>query len=86
MISSLAARYVTPQFLLPNQLASIVRELANDEILSGTKLSPAILIGQEAIFYEKQMVLEVSLLTTGISVVLGVPMNSKSSTFTVYHF
>ena len=31
------------------------------------------------------MVLEVSLLTTSISVVLGVPMNSKSSTFNVYH-
>ena len=35
-ISSLAAGYVTPQFLLPDQLASIVRELANDEILRGT--------------------------------------------------
>ena len=31
------------------------------------------------------MVLEVSLSTTGISVVLGVPMNSKSSTCNVYH-
>ena len=31
------------------------------------------------------MVLEVSLFSTGISVVLGVPMNSKSSTFNVYH-
>ena len=39
-ISSLAAGYVTPQFLLPDQLASIVRELANDEILRGTKLFP----------------------------------------------
>ena len=84
-ISSLAAGYVTEQFLLPDQLASIVRELANDEILRGTTLSPAIRVGQEAIYYEIQMVLEVSLLTTGISVVLGVPMNSESSTFNVYH-
>ena len=52
-ISFLAAGYVTlPQFLLPDQLASIVRELANDEILRGTKLSPAIRVGQEAIYYE----------------------------------
>ena len=31
-ISSLAAGYVTPQFLLPSQLATIVSELASDEI------------------------------------------------------
>ena len=37
---SLAAGYVTPQFLLPDQLASIVKELANDEILRRTKLPP----------------------------------------------
>ena len=39
---SLAAGYVTPQFFLPDQLASIVKELANDEILRRTKLSSAI--------------------------------------------
>ena len=82
-ISSLAAGYVSPQFLLPSQLASIVSELAHDEILRGTKLSPAIHVGQEAIYYELQMVLEVSLLPKGISVVLGVPMNSKRP-FNVY--
>ena len=76
-ISSLAAGYVTPQFLLPSQLATIVSELASDEIFRGTKLSPAIRAGQEAIYYEIQMVLEVSLLSRGISVVLGIPMNSK---------
>ena len=32
-LSSLAAGYVTPQFLLPDQLDSIEKELANDEIL-----------------------------------------------------
>ena len=84
-ISSLAAGYVTPQFLLPAHLSQIVNELANDEILRGTKLSPAIRPGQEAIYYEIQLVLEVSLLSRGISVVLGIPMNSRSSSFNVYH-
>ena len=84
-LSSLAAGFVTPQFLLPDQLATIVQELATDEILRGTKLSPAIQVDQEAIYYEIQLVLEVTLLSTGLSVVLGVPMNSKSSTFDVYH-
>ena len=76
-ISSLAAGYVTPQFLLPSQLATIVSELASDEIFRGTKLSPAIRAAQEALYYEIQMVLEVSLLSRGVSVVLGIPMNSK---------
>ena len=84
ILLSLAAGYVTPQFLLPDQLASIVKELANDEILRGTKLSPAIRVGHEPIYYEIQLVLEVTLLSSGISVVLGIPMNSKSSTFDIY--
>ena len=83
-LSSLAARYVTPQFLLPDQLASIVKELANDEILRGTKLSPAIRVGHEAIYYKIQHVFEVTLLSSGLSVVLGIPMISKSSTFDIY--
>ena len=83
-LSSLAAGYVTPQFLLRDQLPSIVKELANDEVLRGTKLSPAIPVGHEAIYYEIQLVLEVTLLSSGLSVVLGVPMNSKSSTFDIY--
>ena len=82
-ISSLAAGYVSPQFLLPSQLASIVNVLAHDWILRGIKLSPAIRVGQEAIYYELQMVLEVFLLPRGISVVLGVPMKSKRP-FDVY--
>ena len=83
-LSSLAPGYVTPQFLLPDQLAFIVKEHANDEILSGTKLSPAIRVGHEAIYYEIHLVLEVTLLSSGLSVVLGIPMNSKSSTFDIY--
>ena len=59
-LSTLAAGYVTPLFLLPEQLASIVKELANDEILRGTKLSPANRVGHETIYYEIQLVLEVA--------------------------
>ena len=83
-LSPLAAGYVTPQFLLPDQIASIVKELANDENLRGTKLSPAIRVSHEAIYYEIQLVLEGNLLSSGFSVVLGIPMNSKSSTFDIY--
>ena len=83
-ISSLATGKITPQFLVPNAIADIVNELSNDEIRRGTKLSPAIQPGYEASFYEINVVLEVTLLPRGISVVLGIPMSSKSSTFDVY--
>ena len=76
-VSSLAAGYVTPHFLLPSQSATLVTELASDEIFRGTKLSPVIRARQQAIYYEIQMVLEVSLLPRGISVVLRIPMNLK---------
>lgn len=84
-ISSLASGNITPQFLLPTDIADIVKELSDDEVRRGTKLSPAIRPGYEAIYYEIQLVLEVTLLPQGISVILGIPMNSKSSTFDVYH-
>ena len=84
-ISSLASGHITPQFLLPQEIADIVQELSDDEVRSGTKLSPAIQPGFEAIYYEINTVLEVSLIPQEILVVLGIPMNSKSSTFDVYH-
>ena len=83
-ISSLASGHITPQFLLPDDIAAIVRQLAEDEVRRSTKLSPAIQPGTEAIYYEIQMVLEITLIPSGISVVLGIPMNSKSSTFDIY--
>ena len=83
--SSLASLHITPQFLLPQEIADIVQELYDDEIRSGTKLSPAIQPVFEAIYYEINIVLDVSLIPQGISVVLGISMNSKSSTFDVYH-
>ena len=70
-LSSLEAGYVTPHFLLPNRLASIVTELANDEILRGTKLSPAIRYGHEAIYYEIQLVLEVPFFPVAFQLFLG---------------
>ena len=84
-ISSLASGQITPQFLLPQEIADIVRTLSEEESYCGTKLTPAIQPGFEAVYYEIQLVLEVTLIPRGISVVLGVPMNSKSSTFNVYH-
>ena len=83
-LSSLAAGYITSQFLLPDEIASIVKELANDEFLLEIKLSPAIRVGHEAIYYEIQLVLEVTLLSSGLWVVLGIPMNSKSSNSHIY--
>ena len=46
-----------------------------EEVHRGTKLTPAIQVGYEATYYEVQIVLEVSILASGISVVLGKPMN-----------
>ena len=83
-ISSLAGGHITPQFLLPAEIAAIVKDLSEDEVRRGTKLSPAIQPGPEAIYYEIQLVLEIALIPSGISVVLGIPMNSRSSTFAIY--
>ena len=49
IISSLATGHITPQFLLPTQLATIVQELAAEEFRKGSKLIPAIPSGFEAI-------------------------------------
>ena len=84
IISSLDTGHITPQFLLPTQLATIVQELAAEEFRKGSKLTPAIQSGFEAIYYELQIVLEVTMLPRGISFVLGIPMNSKSATYNVF--
>ena len=84
IISSLATGHITPQFLLPTELATIVQELAAEEFRKGSKLTPAIPSGLEAIYYELQIVLEVTILAKGISFVLGIPMNSKSATYNVF--
>ena len=57
---SLAGGYIMPQFLLHQQIAKIVKELADDEIFRETKLSPAISNSFEAIYYEIQLFLEIT--------------------------
>ena len=83
-VSSLSSGFVPPNFLTPDQLAAIVEDLTAEEIRQGTKLTPAIQVGFEATYYEIQIVLEVTVLQEGLSIVLGIPMNSKSSSFDVY--
>ena len=62
-----------------------IKELTDDEVTLGTKLSPAIHPGFEALFFETQLFLDVPLIPRGIYVVLGIPMNSKVSTFDIQH-
>ena len=83
-VSLLSSGFVPPKFLTPDQLAAIVDDLTAEEIRRGPKLTPAIQVGFEATYYEVQTVLEVTVLQEGLSIVLGRPMNSKSSTFDVY--
>ena len=82
-VSSLSSGFVPPSFFTPDQLAAIVEDLTVEEIPRGTKLTPALQVGFEAIYYEFQIVLAVTVLQEGLSIVLGIPMNSKSSTFDV---
>ena len=84
LISSLATRHVTPQVLLLTQLATIVQDLAAGDFRKGRKLTPAIPSAFEAICYELQVVLEVTMLPRGVSFVLGIPMNSKSPTYNFF--
>ena len=84
IISSLATGYIFPQFLLPNQLATIVQDIVAKEFRKSSKLTPAIPSGFKAIYYELQIVLEVTMLPKGISFVLGIPMNSKSATYNIF--
>ena len=84
VVSSILSGFVPPSFLTPNQLAAIVKGLTEEEICRGTKLTPAIQVEFEATIYEVQRVLEVTVLEEGLSIVLGIPMNSKSWTFDIY--
>ena len=80
IISTPATGHITPQFLLPTQLVTIVQKVAAEEFRKGSKLTAAIPLGLEAIYYELQIVLEVTMLPKGITFVLGIPMKSKSAT------
>ena len=50
VISSLATGHITPQFLLPTQLATIVKELAAEEFRQGSNMTPAIPSGFQGIY------------------------------------
>ena len=84
IISSLATGLITPQFLLRTQLATILQELAAEEFGKGSKLTPAIPSGFEAINYDLQMVSDDTMLPKGISFVLDIPMKYKSATYNVF--
>ena len=83
-ISSFSSGFVQPSFLTADQLAAIVKKVTKEEIRRGTKLTPAIQVGFEVTYYEVKLVLEVSVLQEGLSIVSGIPMNSKSSTIDIY--
>ena len=85
-VSSRSSGFASPNFLTPDQLAAIVEDHTAEEIRRGTKLTRAIQVGFEATYYEVQTVLEVTVLQEGLSIVLGIPINSKSSAFDVYRF
>ena len=58
--------------------------MSAEEFRKGSKVTPAIPSGFEAIYYELQIVLEVTMLSKGFCFVLGIPMNSKSATYNVF--
>ena len=53
------------------------------EVHRGTKPTLAIQVSYKATYCEVEFVLQVSILASGIFVVLGTPMNSKSATFNI---
>ena len=82
-VSSLTSGYVTPKFLTTNRLAEIVQELTVEKVHRGTKSRPAIQVGYGAMYSEVRIVLEVSILASGISVAPGLSMNSISSKISI---
>ena len=61
-----------------------MQDLAAEKFRKISKLTPAIPSGLDAIYYEMQIVLEVTMLPKGISVVFGIPMSSKCATYNVF--
>ena len=80
-MSSLPTGNITPQFMLPTQLATVGKELTPEDIRGSSKLEPAKPSLFEAIYYELRIVLEITMLPRGISFVLGNPMKSISATY-----
>ena len=76
-ISSLAAGYVTPKFFTSFPIGHDSEWARQRRELPWDQTPPAIRTGQEAFYYEIQMVLEVSLLSQGIYVIHGITRNTK---------
>ena len=83
-LSSHSSGFFPPSFLTPNQLAEIVKDITSEEIRRGAKVTPAIQAGCEATYYAVQIVFEVTVLQEVLSILWGIPMKSKSSTFDVF--
>ena len=60
-----------------------MQELAAEEFHRGSKLTPAISSGSEAINNKLQRVVEVTVLPKGVSFLLVIPVNSTSATYNV---
>ena len=61
-----------------------MKDLTEEEMRRCTKLTLAIQVGFEVTYYEVQIVLEVTVWQEGLSIILSIPMNSKSSTGEIY--
>ena len=83
-MSSPATGHVTSHFMLFTQLATVVQELTAEKIRKGSKLTPAKLSRSQVIYYELKTLLGVPMLPKDNSFVLGIPMNSKSATYSVF--
>ena len=75
-VFSISSSYVAFVLSTPNCLAEIVPELSKEYFQRDTKLSPVMQVGYETTYYAVQTVLEVPILASDISVVLGKPMSS----------
>ena len=84
-MSSLSSGYVRLFLLTPNHQDEIVQYLPVEAVHRGTKQTTAIQVGFEVTYYEVQFVLKVSIVASGISVVLGIPLNSKAATLNIPH-
>ena len=77
IISTTATGHITPQFRFPIQFATIVQDVTAEEFRKGSKLAHAMPLGFEAIYYELQTVLEVTMLPKCVSFVLGIPLKNQ---------
>ena len=83
VVSNLSYGSNPPRFLTPNQLSAFVKDYTEEEIRRATKLTPAIQVGFEACHFEVQILFRANVLQV-LSIFLGTPVNSQSSTVDIY--